>query len=243
MNRVKLVVFPIKGRNWVFSSSRSIDTSQSSSSQIPSTLKDLWKKMTVSKHDSVNHSSPHSSNVELLVDFTAHKMNGAWNKLGNAPEGSFKSKIHGLGLKLLSRVKPSEIFLKSIPKDATLAEITYPSGLNPRLVRRRIRHVASRGAILHKKYFYASVTLLPLTSLLAVLPMPNIPFFWILYRSYSNWRALRGSEKLLQLVSDSSVHQESSSSSPSKGNGSQQNSGKQDSKSLGSSLLVGVSII
>lgn len=34
-----------------------------------------------------------------------------------------------LGLKLLSRVRPSEIFLKSIPKDATQVEITYPSWL------------------------------------------------------------------------------------------------------------------
>ncbi|KAJ6696052.1 K+-H+ EXCHANGE-LIKE PROTEIN [Salix koriyanagi] len=30
-----------------------------------------------------------------------------------------------------------------------------------------------------------------------VLPLPNIPFFWLLFRSYSNWRALK-------LVSDCS---------------------------------------
>ncbi|KAJ6347997.1 hypothetical protein OIU76_004483 [Salix suchowensis] len=61
-----------------------------------------------------------------------------------------------------------------------------------------------QGASIHRTCFYASVTLLPLSSALAVLPLPNIPFFWLLFRSYSNWRALKGSEKLLQLVSDCS---------------------------------------
>ncbi|TYI78817.1 hypothetical protein E1A91_D06G240500v1 [Gossypium mustelinum] len=74
--------------------------------------------------------------------------------------------------------------------------------LNSRLVRRRLRHIAMRGTVIHRKYFYGSVTLLPLTTALAVLPLPNIPFFWVLFRTYSHWRALQGSEKLLELVSD-----------------------------------------
>ena len=82
-------------------------------------------------------------------------MNNAWIGLEKAPEGSFKNKIHGLvlfcclvvklfitvmflissfffcrlGLRLLSRVKPSEIFLKSISKEITSVEIIYPSRL------------------------------------------------------------------------------------------------------------------
>lgn len=51
---------------------------------------------------------------------------------------------------------------------------------------------------------YGSVTLLPLTSILTVLPLPNVPFFWILFRAYSHWKALKGSERLLLLVSDCS---------------------------------------
>ncbi|KAK3025133.1 hypothetical protein RJ639_043915, partial [Escallonia herrerae] len=137
-------------------------------------------------------------------------MNRAWAALEKAPTGSLKSKIHGLGLRLLSRVKPSEIFLKSIPKEVTNVEVVYPSSLNARLVRRRLRHIALRGTVIHKKFFYGSVTLLPLTSAFTVLPLPNIPFFWILFRTYSHWTALKGSEKLLQLVSDSSENQDSS---------------------------------
>ncbi|XP_059299534.1 uncharacterized protein C23H3.12c isoform X2 [Lycium ferocissimum] len=200
--KARLVVFPIRGRNWCFS--RSIESSQSEtlSSNTPSTLKDLWKKISSkSAHNSFN------SNVEVVVDFASNKMNRAWSNLEKAPAGSLKNKLHGLGLRLLSRVKPSEIFLKSIPKEVTRVDITYPSSLNGQLVRRRLRHIALRGTIIHKKYLYGSVTLLPLTSFFMVLPLPNIPFFWVLFRTYSHWRALQGSENLLRLVTNSSHHQ------------------------------------
>ncbi|KAL5670596.1 hypothetical protein ACJX0J_022817, partial [Zea mays] len=76
--------------------------------------------------------------------------------------------------------------------------------INSRLVRRRLRHIAVRGASVHKKFLYGSVCLLPVTSVFMVLPLPNIPFFWVLFRAYSHWRALQGSERLELLVSDCS---------------------------------------
>ncbi|KAK6128087.1 hypothetical protein DH2020_038170 [Rehmannia glutinosa] len=203
--RVKLVVFPIKGRNWCFS--RSIDPSMvaAQSSNTPSTFKQLYNKIFASSSTSENSkNASEDSRVELVVDFVTNKMNGGWSKLEKAPQGTLKNKIHGLGLKLLSRVKPSEIFFKSIPKEIDGVDIVYPSSLNPRLVRRRLRHIAFRGSIVHKKYFYGSAILLPLTSVFMVLPLPNIPFFWVLFRTYSHWRASQGSEKLLHLVSDTS---------------------------------------
>ncbi|KAA8541567.1 hypothetical protein F0562_022719 [Nyssa sinensis] len=204
--RARVVVFPIRGRNWCFS--RSIDHSvlESESAHTPSTFKDLWKKISSPSSDT----KPADSNAQLLVDFVSNKMNRGWAGLEKAPAGSFKNKLYGLGLRLLARVKPSEIFLKSISKEFTKVEVTYPSSLNARLVRRRLRHIALRGTIIHKKYFYGSVSLLPLTAAFSVLPLPNIPFFWILFRTYSHWRALKGSERLLQLVSDCSEEQNSS---------------------------------
>ncbi|XP_044486197.1 uncharacterized protein LOC123211495 isoform X2 [Mangifera indica] len=180
--RGRLVVFPVKGRNWCFSRSVEPLVSESASSLTPSTFKQLWHRVSSSKN---------SNHLELLIDFISLKMNRAWVGLEMAPQGSLKNKIHGLGLKLLARVKPSEIFLKSISKEVTDVEVNYPS----------------RGTIIHKNYFYGSVSLLPLTFVFSVLPLPNIPFFWILFRTYSHWRALQGSEKLLVLVSDHSGSQ------------------------------------
>lgn len=200
--KARLIVFPIRGRNWCFT--RSIDhtlpassSTTTNSSQSPSTLKQLWK--TINTGD-----KPFNAKAELFTDYVANKMNNGWVTLENAPDGSFKKKIHGLGLWLLSRVKPSEIFLKSISKDVTGVEVIYPSSMNARLVRRRLRHIAMRGTIIHRKFFYGSVSLIPLSSAFSILPLPNVPFFWILFRSYSHWRALQGSEKLFQLVSDGS---------------------------------------
>ncbi|XP_059299533.1 uncharacterized protein LOC132052163 isoform X1 [Lycium ferocissimum] len=211
--KARLVVFPIRGRNWCFS--RSIESSQSEtlSSNTPSTLKDLWKKISSkSAHNSFN------SNVEVVVDFASNKMNRAWSNLEKAPAGSLKNKLHGLGLRLLSRVKPSEIFLKSIPKEVTRVDITYPSSLNGQLVRRRLRHIALRKnqmleTLAKSSYPYhawldlKSLSAVEEHTLVKVLPLPNIPFFWVLFRTYSHWRALQGSENLLRLVTNSSHHQ------------------------------------
>ncbi|KZV44957.1 hypothetical protein F511_27931 [Dorcoceras hygrometricum] len=198
--RAKLVVFPIRGRSWCFS--RMIDPSRpgAQSPNTPSTLRELYSVLFSSNQSPVNgFQSSQTSKVELVVDFVANKMNVAWINLEKAPQGTIKNKIHVylrhpqvllhviFGLKLLSRVKPSEIFFKSIPKETDCVEITYPS----------------RGSVIHKQYFYKSAILLPLTSVFMVLPLPNVPFFWILFRTYSHWRASQGSEKLLHLVTDS----------------------------------------
>ncbi|GMH17556.1 hypothetical protein Nepgr_019397 [Nepenthes gracilis] len=200
--RARVVVFPMKGRKWCFSRSieNPVNSESNSAHSNPSTLIDLCKTIS-------SNAKPMAANAELVVDFVSNKMNKAWIGLEKAPEGSFKNKIYGVGLWLLARVKPSEIFLQSISKDITRLEITYPTSLNARLVRRRLRHIAMRGLIIHKNYMYGSASLLPLTAALVVLPLPNIPFFWMLFRTYSHWRALQGSEKLLQIVSDGSATQ------------------------------------
>ncbi|XP_068660940.1 uncharacterized protein C23H3.12c [Aristolochia californica] len=195
--KARLVVFPIKGRNWCFSKSAE-KTAPGQEATLPNpTWKELWKTI-----DFRGKKMP--ENAETVVDFVANKMNRAWVNLEKAPNGTMKNRIHSLAVPLLSRVKPSETFLKSISKDITKVEIAYPPSLNERLVRRRLRHIALRGSAVHKKYFYGSLSLLPFTSVFSVLPLPNIPFFWILFRSYSHWEALKGSERLLLLVSDCS---------------------------------------
>ncbi|XP_028550385.1 uncharacterized protein LOC110095330 isoform X4 [Dendrobium catenatum] len=117
--RARVVVFPIKERNWCFS--RSLDPAAAlESSSAPQQLRDLFRNIT-----STRRSVP--ENAEIVVDFVSEKMNRAWVTLEKAPEATLKSKLHSLGLWLLSRVKPSEVFLKSVSKDVTEVEITYPA--------------------------------------------------------------------------------------------------------------------
>ncbi|GFY97267.1 regulatory particle triple-A 1A [Actinidia rufa] len=246
--RARLVVFPIRGRNWCFSRSIDQSTLDSQSAQTPSTFSEFWKEISSSSH---NKST--DSKAELIIDFASNKvntrssdilsnymylcarMNRAWTGLEKAPPGSFKNKLYGLGLRLLARIKPSEIFLKSISKEVGEVEVTFPTSLNARLARRRLRHIALRGTVIHKRYFYGSVSLLPLTAAFAVLPLPNIPFFWMLFRTYSHWRALKGSERLLQLVSDSLETQDSSNATPSMGKNARDDSEDRSQNPLGPS--------
>ncbi|KAF7083624.1 hypothetical protein CFC21_087392 [Triticum aestivum] len=203
--QARVVVFPIRGRAWCFARPRPVLPATSASASAagsgalppPPTLKDLWLGISAG-----GRTAP--ENAEAVADFVADKMNRAWIGFGSAPEGSVKRRIHSFGLKLLSRVRPSETLLKSLTKDVSMLEIVHPASINPRLVRRRLRHIAVRGAAIHKKYLYGSICMLPVTSVFMVLPLPNIPFFWTLFRAYSHWRALQGSERLHLLVSDCS---------------------------------------
>ena len=79
--RARLIVFPVKGRNWCFS--RSIDplVSDSGSGITPSTLKDLWRKLSLSSNPNVDSSTnananPNrwAANAELVVDFASNKV-------------------------------------------------------------------------------------------------------------------------------------------------------------------------
>ncbi|XAR49821.1 hypothetical protein NMG60_11003973 [Bertholletia excelsa] len=207
--KARVIVFPIRGRNWCFSRSMDQSVFDSLSAHTPSSFGELWKKISSSSNRKLT-----DSNTELVIDFVSNKMNQAWTGLEKAPPGSFKNKLYGLGLRLLARVKPSEIFLKCITKEVTNVEVIFPSSLNARLARRRLRHIALRGTIIHRRYFYGSVSLLPLTTVFTVLPLPNIPFFWILFRTYSHWRALKGSERLLQLISDNSENRRCPGAAP-----------------------------
>ncbi|KAF8393709.1 hypothetical protein HHK36_021956 [Tetracentron sinense] len=101
---------------------------------------------------------------------------------------------------LSGQVDEPHVLALSMPHiDIWVEDTTICDCILPKIM---FHYMLFRGTIIHRRYFYGSVSLLPLTTAFAVLPLPNIPFFWILFRTYSHWRALKGSERLLQLVSD-----------------------------------------
>lgn len=67
----------------------------------------------------------------MIIIIITMQMNNAWAGLGDAPPGTIKNKIHSLGLRLLSRVPPSEVFLKSISNDVSTLQVLYPSMYTP----------------------------------------------------------------------------------------------------------------
>lgn len=213
----RMVVFPVKDRQWAFSVA-SNPTNSAGTSPMQASFKEAWL---LAREYRLSGKTVFQS-VTPLTHYVSNKMESQWITLGAAKEGSIKHRLYRVGEKLLSRIKPSEMFLKSIPADATSLEIIFPSGLNPRLVRRRVRHIGKSGAQIHSKYMYGSFACLPFSVLFGILPVPNVPLFWNMFRAYSNWQALEGSRKLLKFVNDGSCSAQSNAETLKKNNTSVQ---------------------
>lgn len=110
--------------------------------------------------------------------------------------------MYSIGQNLLNRLPAEEQFLKTVPKDTPEVELVFPSSLNPRLVRRRLRYLAHRGTVYHRKLLYGSISILPFSVLLGILPAPNVFLFWNLFRAHAHWRALQSSTRLKLLLTE-----------------------------------------
>jgi hypothetical protein len=52
----------------------------------------------------------------------------------------------------------------------------------------------TRGQELHKCWTYVTAGALPFTSLLSILPLPNVVLFYNLFRAHANWHAWKVSK-------------------------------------------------
>ncbi|KAG0628545.1 hypothetical protein M758_1G035000 [Ceratodon purpureus] len=188
----KIFAFPVRGRRWCFSALVPDVPTGKYSSVV--TLSQLWERL---------QSLPQvTDRAELIESFATAKMHKNWSELGAQPIGSFGHRMHSLGQSLLNRLPAEEQFLKTVPKDTPKVELVFPSSLNPRLVRRRLRYLAHRGSLYHQKLLYGSISLLPFSVLFGILPGPNVFLFWNLFRAHAHWRALQGSTRLKMLLTE-----------------------------------------
>lgn len=127
------------------------------------------------------------------------------------------------GNKLFNRIPFEEWGLKSIPPlstrklttaspDGTFNTISSPSTdrvtlhYPPSLLRTTqlpglLTHLATSRAALHRHHLIWSIIGMPIVAPFALVPVvPNIPFFYLVYRAFSHWRALAGGKHLQHLV-------------------------------------------
>ena len=70
-----------------------------------------------------------------------------------------------------------------------------------------LRRMSAERQSLHKKRMWYSIAALPLTIPVGLLPIiPNIPFFYLVFRAYSHYRALAGSNHLTHLLNNSTIN-------------------------------------
>ncbi|KAI0269811.1 mitochondrial K+-H+ exchange-related-domain-containing protein [Gloeopeniophorella convolvens] len=151
------------------------------------------------------------------VDWATGKASGIWAQFGKSPESSWKFKVFSYGEKLVDRVDFEELALKGVDpsmgpnishprspseeqKKSALIPLVHPkfAGSSPLT---HLNTILARRTPRHRKGFYMWMLLAPLTAPFMVIPViPNLPFFFCVWRSWSHYRAYKASDYLQSLL-------------------------------------------
>ncbi|KAI1794761.1 mitochondrial K+-H+ exchange-related-domain-containing protein [Ganoderma leucocontextum] len=141
------------------------------------------------------------------------KSSELWAGLGKAPQDSWKRKAFLYGERLVDRLDFEELALKSLdpslgPKFSNIVPRglksetapTIPLVYPPSVCASPIPHLHSlldKRTPKHRKGFWMWLAIAPLTAPFAIVPViPNFPFFFCVWRSWSHYRAYKASEYL-----------------------------------------------
>ncbi|AEO60559.1 hypothetical protein MYCTH_2316157 [Thermothelomyces thermophilus ATCC 42464] len=153
-----------------------------------------------------------ASEKQTWSDWIQAKAARTWSGWEKKENGWQKS-VANYGNQVLRRIPYEEWGLKLVPplsqrrkqvelKGTEKVEVIYPKSL---LVMDQVPTILYRLATereaLHKRRLFWCFVGMPLTAPIAILPLiPNLPFFYLVYRAWSHWRALAGGRHLQFLV-------------------------------------------
>ncbi|KAI5839312.1 mitochondrial K+-H+ exchange-related-domain-containing protein [Morchella snyderi] len=152
---------------------------------------------------------PHPS----LADKASARAAKVWLSWENGKAGWQRS-LTDAGNKLFNRIPYEEWGLKSIPPlsarrkqdemDHQRVEVIYPpSIIKENRIPEIIKTLATERNDIHRSRLIWSIVGMPIVAPFALVPIiPNIPFFYLLYRAFSHWKALAGAKHLEFLVNN-----------------------------------------
>ncbi|KAI0647664.1 mitochondrial K+-H+ exchange-related-domain-containing protein [Trametes meyenii] len=174
---------------------------------------------------------PDNAKSKSWSKWTVAKASDLWAGLGKAPEGTWKRKSFLYGERLIDRLEFEELALKSLDpslgprlsdivhktkkeKDGT-TPLQIPLIYPPSACTSPIPHLRSlveKRTPRHKKGFWFWLAVSPLTAPFALIPIiPNFPFFFCVWRSWSHYRAYKASQYLEGFLEHGSIVPHSSS--------------------------------
>ncbi|TEB24006.1 hypothetical protein FA13DRAFT_1669596, partial [Coprinellus micaceus] len=169
-----------------------------------------------------------------LARWAQNKAAETWASFGKA-QGGWKRRTYDFGERMADRMEFEELALKSI--DPSLGpSLSHPAssemesesseGKNVRLriplyypknilsgetVMSELRQYVDHRIPAHRKGFYMWLAIAPLTAPFMIIPIiPNLPFFFCIWRSWSHYRAFRSSQYLQSLLDRKIIVPESS---------------------------------
>ncbi|KAJ3163508.1 hypothetical protein HDU86_000088 [Geranomyces michiganensis] len=91
-----------------------------------------------------------------------------------------------------SDVKRGDSHLIKVP-------VHFASGTSPTHLETHLSNMLSTRKTYHQRHLTLSICTLPFSCLFMILPGPNVPLAWNLFRLYSHWRALQGVHTLTRI--------------------------------------------
>eukprot|EP01027_Heterolobosea_sp_BB2_P006560 GEZU01009898.1.p1 GENE.GEZU01009898.1~~GEZU01009898.1.p1 ORF type:complete len:214 (-),score=17.34 GEZU01009898.1:371-1012(-) len=211
--RSRIYAVPVFKRHWAFcvQSHKSRNPIKSAADSVNSIAESSQPSSRDSNTTSTRTSWSHR--VQTIVQKTTNKVKKEWEEIETAQPGTFKYNLAQISKEILSRQDPIESFLKDVSllydndnddnnraanTTSTLTkpqlEVVYPSSLDERLIRRRIRLIANKRLKQHMYWGLASAALIPLSAALTIIPGPNVVLAYNAFRLYSHYKAYNGME-------------------------------------------------
>ncbi|KAF7625449.1 mitochondrial K+-H+ exchange-related-domain-containing protein [Aspergillus flavus] len=153
----------------------------------------------------------HAKELSIL-DRITNKAAETWAKWEEAEKG-WQKHLVVWGNKVQQRIPYEEWGLKSIPSlnaqrrldesyGSKKIDVLFPgNAVKTEKLKSILHKIATDRQDLHRKRMWWSFIASPFTAPIGLIPLlPNIPFFYLVYRGWSHWRALNGSKHLEFLV-------------------------------------------
>ncbi|KAL4780867.1 mitochondrial K+-H+ exchange-related-domain-containing protein [Aspergillus varians] len=152
------------------------------------------------------------SKERSILDRITDKAAETWAKWEEADKG-WKMHLVSWGNRVQQRIPYEEWGLKSIPSltsqrrideshGTKRVDVLFPgNAIKEEKLLPMLHKLSKERQELHRRRMWWSFIAAPLTAPVALIPLiPNIPFFYLVYRGWSHWRALNGSKHLQFLV-------------------------------------------
>ncbi|PYH64143.1 mitochondrial K+-H+ exchange-related family protein [Aspergillus vadensis CBS 113365] len=143
-----------------------------------------------------------------IHDRVIQKAAETWAKWEEADKG-WKMHLVSWGNRVQQRIPYQEWGLKSIPSLAAVrrldesygtkkVDVLFPgNAIRPEKLQKMLQAIATERQDLHRRRMWLSLLATPLTAPVGLIPLvPNVPFFYLVYRAWSHGRALNGSKHL-----------------------------------------------
>ncbi|KAI0087061.1 mitochondrial K+-H+ exchange-related-domain-containing protein [Irpex rosettiformis] len=172
---------------------------------------------------------PHPEKTKTWSHWATTKAADIWAGFGKAPEGGWKRRTFVYGERLVDRMDFEEMALKSLdpslgpslkrfghskadikPDDNLTIPLIYPSEACGSPIS-HLRTQLSKRTPKHKRGAWTWLLISPLTAPFMIIPIiPNLPFFFCIWRSWSHYRAYKASSYLEQLLDKGAIVPQSS---------------------------------